>query len=351
MLVVRFTHCPQQRHTEPCNYVNLLVARTMPPIANRHPGTTMRAIERPEPVLRVGFPVVPRRLRPPILRQRFPLYCSFFGTSEASEGGGGPKTAQLLQASSRAHRSALFSSRFSRDCKPYEIGRLRNNVRIMEQPSHAPEGDAVPSGSVRNGWIALGPYNWLTPALTLSLTSGLLVGLVVNIAFQILNALLDTSSSGLGVGFEILAFVVAVMFAFAVVALIQHLRYPQPFADFESARLQVGRRVVPFSDIDWARFEVVTIRGRRARLTLMFGALGGPRVIFNVSSEGRWAMTPATRELVARVIRQSRIEMPTSSYDPSGHFARYNFPSNLDKQMALTAVMDPESIIEDLPIA
>lgn len=248
------------------------------------------------------------------------------------------------------HRAVAFCSPFANGVgsRLHVVDGQRNTVDIMEQTSQASESDPVAPANREKGWIPLGPYNWLTPALTLSIGIGLLAGVVVNFAFQIVSGLLGADSHG--IGFQLLASVVALFLAFAVFALIQHLRYPQPFVDFDSGRLKAGRRVVPFSEISWARFEIVRLRGQRPRLTLLFGAHSGPRVIFNVSSEGRLGMSPATRELIARVILQSRIEMPVSSYDASGRFASFNFPNNLDKQMALKAVKDPAIVIEEHPI-
>jgi hypothetical protein len=147
----------------------------------------------------------------------------------------------------------------------------------------------------------VGPYNWLTPALTLSVSSGLAVGLGANFAFQIAYGVLDADSPATGVGLEVAAFFGALLLAAVVVVLVQHLRYPQPFANFQARALKVGHRTVPFGDICWARFEVITSRGHRRRLNLTFGAPAGPRVIFNVSAQGRWAMNALTRELVAEV--------------------------------------------------
>jgi hypothetical protein len=217
----------------------------------------------------------------------------------------------------------------------------------MAAPSNSgpTEGDAVP-----DGWIPLGPWKWSTPALAISVSSSAAAGLVVYVVFEAVGVTLRSGLNARGVGIEIAAILIAFLVAAATLFLVQHIRYPRPFVNFAIGRIRAGRRTVDLAEINWARFGIFSNHGKREHITIAFGAPDGPRFVF-IAGPGRRAIAEATRELVAEVIRRSEIEYPASPYDPAKRFARYNFPTNLDKATALRVVTDPAGIIDELQVA
>jgi hypothetical protein len=50
------------------------------------------------------------------------------------------------------------------------------------------------------------------------------------------------------------------------------------------------------------------------------------------------------RTVLADVLERSAITRPTSSFDPTGRFARFNFPGVLDKDGAIEVVRSPPGV-------
>ena len=133
--------------------------------------------------------------------------------------------------------------------------------------------------------------------------------------------------------------------------LVQRMRYPQPWVNFCTGQLRAGSHVVPLANITWARLDMVDRHRTHTRmLTLRFGAEGGPRA--SVRLRGRSGQTPATvvTNVVAAVVRRSSIAVPQTPNDPSGRFARFNFPGSLDRADALNVVLHPPTIDEPAPV-
>ncbi len=136
-----------------------------------------------------------------------------------------------------------------------------------------------------------------------------------------------------------------------VLYLVQRVRYPQPWVNFSSGQLRAGRRVVSLNNITWARLDIFDHRRRHNRmLTLRFGAEGGPRA--SVRLRGRTGQIPAAAvtEVLAQIVRCSSIAVPQSSNDPTGRFARYNFPGFLSREDALAVVLNPPTIDDPAPV-
>ena len=133
--------------------------------------------------------------------------------------------------------------------------------------------------------------------------------------------------------------------------LVQRLRYPQAWVNFDRNELRAGRRVVPLADIVWARLEMFDRKRAHTRmLTLRFGAEGGPRA--SVRLRGRTAQTlpTAVTDIVAEIIRRSSIAVPQTPNDPTGRFARYNYPGSLGRADALEVVLNPQTIDDPAPV-
>jgi len=72
------------------------------------------------------------------------------------------------------------------------------------------------------------------------------------------------------------AVAVAVAPVFLIVYLVHRLRSPQPRVNFDTGALRAGRRVVPFSEVTWARLDLVDRpRTHNRMLNRRLGAEGG----------------------------------------------------------------------------
>jgi hypothetical protein len=121
-----------------------------------------------------------------------------------------------------------------------------------------------------------------------------------------------------------------------------------PRVDLENRQIVLGRKAVAFDQIDTAQLEVST--GFAAReIWLRFGVQNGPQVLVQLCVGGELAQTPWQRQIVLEIVNQSEIRMPTSSYDPTGSHARWNFPTNLTKAQAIGVVTNPPRPGDPLP--
>lgn len=144
---------------------------------------------------------------------------------------------------------------------------------------------------------------------------------------------------------------ITVLPVFLLLYIVHRVRYPQAWVNFDTGQFRAGRRIVPLADITWARLEVLDrARAHNRMLTLRFGAEGGPRA--SVRLRGRKGRTPsgAVIDIVAAIVRRSNIAVPQTSDDPSGRFARYNFPGSLSREDALDVVLSPPTIDDPSPV-
>lgn len=102
-------------------------------------------------------------------------------------------------------------------------------------------------------------------------------------------------------------------------------------------------------DISWARLEVLDTKKSRT-LTLRFGAEKGPRATVSLLTRKGARLSSDASDDLAEALRRSSIEMPVSKDDPSGRFARYNFPGRLTKADAVEVVLNPPSLHDPLPV-
>ena len=204
----------------------------------------------------------------------------------------------------------------------------------------APNRSALPSG-----WLRLDRAGWWGTFAATPL-NGILLGIVpINLG--------TTSARSLDIsiwwGFLFaLGTVVPVILA---LYLVQRVRYPQPWVNFDTAELRAGRRVIPLAGVVWARLDMVDRQRSHTRmLTLRFGADGGPRA--SVRLRGRAGQIPsaAVTAVVAEIVRRSSIAVPQTPDDPSGRFARYNFPGSLSREDALEVVLNPPTIDDPAPV-
>jgi hypothetical protein len=134
---------------------------------------------------------------------------------------------------------------------------------------------------------------------------------------------------------------VGLVMAFGIAAGVVHLlRHPVPSVNFARKELRVGRRIVAFADI---RFADRTVEGgmKAPTLVLHLKAEHGPRVPIFLRFKSGPALSESETERLVRVLQASNIAMPTDPYDPTGRFARYNFPTSYDREGAIELVHNP----------
>jgi hypothetical protein len=125
---------------------------------------------------------------------------------------------------------------------------------------------------------------------------------------------------------------------------------PMPVANFSTREIRVRRRTIPFGEIDSAVTELIsTYRAKTRLVALRFGKVNGLRASVVIADSGRPTLDAITRERLADVFRQSNIRMPTSSYDPTGAFARYNFPGHLNRDEAIDFALHPPMPGQPMP--
>ena len=207
------------------------------------------------------------------------------------------------------------------------------------------ETSAPNSNGTAAGWVRVDRAGWwdtfaATPA------NGLLLAIVpLQVGSFVARGLEISVWWGLLISLGVVLPVILVLY------LVQRLRYPQPWVNFDTGQLRAGRRTVPLADIGWARLDLFDQRRRRNRmLTLRFGAKGGPRA--SVRLRGRTGRTPspAVTDVLAHIIRRSSIAVPQTPDDPNARFARYNFPGFLSRDDALEVVLNPPTIDDPVPV-
>ncbi|TFD54056.1 hypothetical protein E3T55_05090 [Cryobacterium frigoriphilum] len=133
--------------------------------------------------------------------------------------------------------------------------------------------------------------------------------------------------------------------------LVQRLRYPQPWVNFDTGELRAGHRAAPLVNITWARLDMLDRQRSHTRmLTLRFGAENGPRASVRLRSRRGQTLSAAVTAVVSEIVRRSSIAVPQSRDDPTGSFARYNFPGSLSRNDALDVVLNPPTIDDPAPV-
>lgn len=122
-----------------------------------------------------------------------------------------------------------------------------------------------------------------------------------------------------------------------------------PFAvDLERQVIRIRGRVHPFSDIDMAELDPLTNNEKDA-LSIRFGVRRGRKASVLIREGRRPALDGDRRDLLLAVIAGSSIVRPSSPHDPTGRFARFNFPGTLDREAAARVVEAPPQVDEPAP--
>jgi len=148
----------------------------------------------------------------------------------------------------------------------------------------------------------------------------------------------------------IIAIMTAVLVgALALIWLIIRVRFPPARLDPATSTIRVGRRQARYRDISSAQLFVVPTRKRRG-INLLLRDGSGLRALVRVGDGHERALSPDAALLLQDMLRQSNVAIPTSTDDPTGKFARYNFPDHLTKADAIELVEHPPTIGDELPI-
>ena len=115
-----------------------------------------------------------------------------------------------------------------------------------------------------------------------------------------------------------------------------------------AALIRAGRRTVPYADVVTAQL-VVGASKKRRNLNLVLRGSRGPRIAILIRDVKGRTLTPQESALVTDLLTKSNIAMPQSTDDPSGRFARYNFPGHITKDDALNLVEHPPTFHDPLP--
>jgi len=90
---------------------------------------------------------------------------------------------------------------------------------------------------------------------------------------------------------------------------------------------------------------------RETRVVLLRIAAGKrARTEFVLRDKRGETLDERTRNALAEAIRRTAIAMPVSKDDPTGRFARYNFPVNITLEDAVAVVLAPPAKGDALPI-
>ena len=118
-------------------------------------------------------------------------------------------------------------------------------------------------------------------------------------------------------------------------------------ASLRAGRLRRGRRSMAFADITFAK--LIVGPGHARSLGLRFGN-SRLELIAPLREGARVLLDPATRDLMATVLSESSVAIPTDRYDPKGKFARSGFPTHVTREEAIELVRSPPGPSDPLPI-
>ena len=135
----------------------------------------------------------------------------------------------------------------------------------------------------------------------------------------------------------------------ALVAWLTTRRVTSPFAvDLARERIRIRGRSHRFADVDTAQLDPPN-NNERDGLSLQLAVRGGRKVSVLIREGREPAVLGERRDLLLAVIAGSSITRPSSAYDPTGKFARFNFPGTLDKEGAAAVVRSPPQVDEPGP--
>ncbi|KAA9089459.1 hypothetical protein [Microbacterium radiodurans] len=212
-----------------------------------------------------------------------------------------------------------------------------------------PDGDTEPAlgadSSDDSGWRRVSRRD----PVTIALYSAPVLVLVAYLLLQVVR-LPGELAGGRAVGFVVSAAVaMGVLVGGAAWAF---RRYPEVWVDERRSLIRIRDDEIVWADLVSAQVSAMRVwPGSPRTVFLTLATSDGRRVPLPVRRRDRLVMTPDERELVARVVHASSIEVPRAPEDPEGRFSRYNFPTHVGREDAARLIAKPPRADEDLPIA
>jgi hypothetical protein len=194
---------------------------------------------------------------------------------------------------------------------------------------------------VDDEWVALGNAGWSASYAASPLPLALAPVFTPYLVLLVLPDLPLAHTSAIMLAVVLLAWVLTLALARTL--------YPAAGLNAASSTVRVGRKTVPYSGITSAQLLVASPKARRA-LHLLLQDDYGMRVVVLVRDGKLRTLPPREACLVQDLVRQSSIAMPTSHDDPTGRFARYNFPTHVSKAEALELLEHPPAFTDAIPI-
>lgn len=211
-------------------------------------------------------------------------------------------------------------------------------------PTDADATDAAPA-DLPHGWVRVGERRWWSTWV------GATTAFSVILVIQAINFFTRVVEATIRWDLAVLLGVALTAAVFAVVTLIRNARYPQPWVDLDSGQLRAGdHRPIPLSDVDRAVL-ITTVVGKGGRVLVLRLLAEEARVEVIVRDRRDATLDPISTAVLAEALRRTSVAMPTSIHDPSGRFARYNFPGHIGRDDAVALVEHPPAAGEPLPAA
>ena len=211
-------------------------------------------------------------------------------------------------------------------------------------PGDPAPGDPAPA-ELPHGWVRIGERRWWSTWV------GATTAFTFLLAFQGVNFVFRIAEVTFRWDLALLIAVAVTAGLFAVVTLIRNARAPQPWVDLDTGRLRAGdRQPIPLAQIDRAVLSTAPV-GKGGRVLVLRVTAKEARVEFILRDRQDATLDPTSTAVLAEALRRTSIAMPTSIHDPTGRFARYNFPGHVDRDDAVALVEHPPAAGDPLPAA
>ena len=206
--------------------------------------------------------------------------------------------------------------------------------------------DYVAGDDLPHGWVMIGKRQWFTSWIGVSsLFAVILFTSGFNLAINV------GPSLGVPRYVAVLGMVGILVLVFVVTTLILNRRWPQPAVNLDTSELRSGKRIVSLASFDGAVLTALPLRKRNRVVVLKILAGKTARADFVLRDRKGRAPSSETAQVLAEALRRTSIAMPVSKDDPTGRFARYNFPTNITRDEAVGLAKNPPTRDQVLPIS
>lgn len=227
----------------------------------------------------------------------------------------------------------------------------RASVSEVSDPDDAPAPPDDPAPAepapteLPHGWVRVGERRWWSTWVGATTAFAFFAAIQgVNFFFRIAETAFRWDLAlliGIGVTVGIVA----------VITLIRNALAPQPWVDLDSGQLRAGtRRPIPLTQVDRAVLTTAPV-GNGGRVLVLRLTAKEARVEFILRDRKDATLDPTSTAVLAEALRRTSVAMPTSIHDPTGRFARYNFPGHVDRDDAVALVEHPPAAGDPLPAA